>query len=225
MSLTHLCRLGVCLLLLSGLVLAGDPERPKGTVEWKPLIAKDSLKNWKLSSFGGDGRITVKEGVMSLGEGKPLTGVHWQGPAFPKANYEIALEAKRIKGADFFLGLTFPVKEENCTLVLGGWGGGVVGLSSIDGFDASENETSDYVRFEDDHWYKVKLQVTDTHILAWLDDKQIADVDYTERTIGLRIEMELCKPLGLATYQTEGAVRDLKYRELTPEKAKEKAKQ
>ena len=45
-------------------------------------------------------------------------------------------------------------------ILLGGWGGGVVGISSIDTMDASENETTKYRQFVTDRWYKVRLRVT-----------------------------------------------------------------
>jgi hypothetical protein len=48
-------------------------------------------------------------------------------------NYEIKLEAKKVTGNDFFCGMTFPVGDSFCSFIVGGWGGPVVGLSSIDG--------------------------------------------------------------------------------------------
>ena len=75
---------------------------------------------------------------------------------FPKMNYVVILEAKRIKGSDFFCGLTFPFNDEFATLIVGGWGGTVVGLSSIGGLDASENETARMKKFEKErqNWKK-----------------------------------------------------------------------
>ena len=61
-------------------------------------------------------------------------------------------------GSDFFCGLTFPYKETHATLILGGWGGSLIGISSLDDFDASENETGDAYIFEDNHWYDVRLK-------------------------------------------------------------------
>ena len=77
---------------------------------------------------------------------------------FPKTNYEIRFEATRIKGGDFFASLTFPVGESHCTWVTGGWGGDIVGLSSLDGWDASDNETRTYYTFETSRWYAFRLQ-------------------------------------------------------------------
>ena len=61
---------------------------------------------------------------------------------FPKVDYEVNLDAKRVAGNDFFCGITFPVGKRFCSLIVGGWGGATVGLSSIDGKDAAENETT-----------------------------------------------------------------------------------
>lgn len=143
------------------------------------------------------------------------------GKDLPRVNYEIRLEAKRVDGNDFFCGLTFPVKKNSCTLILGGWGGGLTGISSINGFDASENETTDFVSFDNGKWYEVRVVVTDTHIKAWLGDDMLADVDYSEKNIDVRIEMELCKPLGLASFQTVSDIRNFRIRELKPEDTKE----
>ena len=54
---------------------------------------------------------------------------------FPKTDNELSLEAMRADGTDFSCGLTFPVGSSPCTLIVGGGGGSVVGLSSLDGPD------------------------------------------------------------------------------------------
>ena len=58
----------------------------------------------------------------------------------------------------------------------GGWGGDIVGLSSIDGWDASDNETRAYFNFETGRWYSFRLLVTAQRIRAWIDDQQIINV-------------------------------------------------
>ena len=79
------------------------------------------------------------------------TGITHTNP-LPKINYEVTLKAMKIDGSDFFCGLTFPVNDAFCTLIAGGWGGGLVGLSSLDNYDASENETSTFRGFEKKRW-------------------------------------------------------------------------
>lgn len=185
---------------------ADKPAQPVGT----PLFDGESLKNWKATDFGREGKIEVKDGLLIIGKGEPLTGVTWDGDTLPTVDYELHLEAKRIEGGDFFCGLTFPVGKECCTLILGGWGGGLTGLSSINYLDASENETTNFYDFQSDTWYKVRVRVTQSKIEAMLDDTTLADVEYTDKKIGIRFEMESCKPLGVATYRTTGAVRNFR---------------
>ena len=187
------------------------------------LFDGKSLKNWKKTDFGGESKVTVDDGVLMIHEGGPLSGLTWDGDELPKVDYEITLEAQRVDGSDFFCGLTFPVQDSPCTLILGGWGGSLTGLSSINYLDASENETTDFFDFKNGKWYKVRVRVTATKIEAWLDDAQLADVDYAEKKIGIRFEMEPCKPLGLATYSTKSAVRNFRLRELTEEDKKDDA--
>ena len=98
----------------------------------------------------------------------------------PRYRLEVELEAMRVEGSDFFCGLTFPIKDEFCSLIVGGWGGGVVGLSSVDGSDASENETTGYREFEKGKWYPIKLRVTDQRITAWIDGKEEVDLGTLE---------------------------------------------
>ncbi|MCA8995455.1 MAG: DUF1080 domain-containing protein [Planctomycetaceae bacterium] len=210
--------------ILTGFGLAAHPAHAeKDAKEEKSAKQQDSrllfdgksLKNWEVIDFGGQGDVRVEEGVLIVDRGEPLTGIVYKGPELPKVNYELSLESQRRDGNDFFLGLTFPVKDTHCSLILGGWGGGVAGLSSIDGFDASENETTDYFSFEKDQWYKVRVRVTDDKIEAWLDDQQIANVDHKEKKIDVRIEMEVAKPLSVCTFQTTGGLRHFRFENLT----------
>lgn len=180
------------------------------------LFDGKTLKNWAISDFGGQGDVRVEDGKIVLEPGEPITGIRWTGKKLPTVNYEISYEAQRVDGNDFFCALTFPVKDNPCTLILGGWGGSLTGLSNINDFDASENDTTDYFAFENGKWYHVKVRVDEKYITAWLDDEPIAKVDHTENRISIRIEMELSKPLGIATFQSTGAIRNLKLTKLPP---------
>lgn len=185
-------------------------DKPK----WQSLFDGKSLKGWKVTKFGGEGDVTAKEGVLTIEMGTPLSGVTYTKKPLTM-NYEIELEAQRVMGSDFFCGLTFPVGKESCSLILGGWGGGLVGISSLDGLDASENDTTGYHTFEDKKWYKVRVRVLPNQILAWLDDKEIVNISTEDRRISVRIEVELAKPLGLSTFQTTGAFRNIRVRPLS----------
>ena len=182
---------------------------------WQPLFDGKSLDGWKVVEFGGDGEVNVEEGRILMKMGNSLTGVTYAGDDLPKSNYEIELEAMRVEGIDFFCGLTFPVGDSHCSFIVGGWAGAVVGLSSIDNKDASENETTQYITFKTGPWYRVRVRVTDDNISAWIDDKQVVDQKIKDRKVSTRNEVDLSKPLGLSAWQTTAAVRDIKLRKLS----------
>ena len=93
--------------------------------EWKTLFDGNTLMGWKVTDFAGHGDVRVENGKLILAMGAALTGINWTNP-LPRMNYEIALEAMKVDGSDFFCGLTFPVGETYCSFIVGGWGGGVV---------------------------------------------------------------------------------------------------
>jgi hypothetical protein len=145
--------------------------------------------------------------------GGPLTGITYTGE-LPTTNYEISLEAMRAKGIDFFCGLTFPVADSHCSFIVGGWAGSVVGLSSIDGFDASENDTTRFMKFEDNRWYRFRVRVTPDRIQCWIDDEQEIDADIRGKRIGLRAEVEPNKPLGFSSFETQAKLRNIRIHRL-----------
>lgn len=169
--------------------------------------------SWVQSRFGGDGEVKIADGVISLGFGDPLTGVRWEGE-FPRQQYEISLEARRTAGFDFFCGLTVPVGKERCSLILGGWGGSLVGLSSIGGEDAAHNETMLIREFEQNRWYQVRMRVTQKRLQVWLDREEIIDFERDDRPLDIRAEMEESTPLGIAAFQCESQIRNVRYRKI-----------
>jgi len=190
----------------------------------KSLFDGKSLAGWKSTNFGGEGEVHVKDGAVIMEQGNDMTGITYTRGDFPKIDYEVTLEGKKIVGRDFFCTTTFPVGETHCSLVVGGWGGTVVGLSSIDFQDASENETNSLREFKHDQWYKVRIRVTKTRVQAWIDDKQVVDFPTKDRKISIRAECDPCRPFGIATWRTTGAVRDIRVRLLTDAERAEKAK-
>ncbi len=200
-----------------------QPKKQPADAQWKSLEIRPG-GSWVECRFGGDGPVEMKDGVISLGFGDPLTGVRWEGD-FPRMDYEIALEARRTGGFDFFCGLTLPVGDQRCSLILGGWGGSLIGISSIDGLDASSNETMLIRQFEQDRWYKVRMEVTQARLRAWLDDEKVVDWERDGRPLDIRSEMEQTAPVGIAAFQCESEIRNVRIRRLTatPSEVKDKA--
>ncbi|MFP4622176.1 MAG: DUF1080 domain-containing protein [Bacteroidales bacterium] len=175
------------------------------------LFDGESLEGWKITSWKYRGEVKVEDGMLRLGKGHECTGVTWK-KEFPEINYEVTLDAKRVKGSDFFCGMTFPVENEFCTLIVGGWGGSLVGLSSIDGFDASENATSTHRNFDNDRWYHIRLRVTEHAIEAWIDEDKVVDFNTEDHRLSVRMEVMWSRPFGVCTWRTSGAFRDIKVR-------------
>lgn len=180
---------------------------------WEYLLDGATLAGWRESGLAGQKPVTVEHGALVLPTGDAMTGITHEGEV-PKLDYELTLAARRVAGGDFFCGLTFPVADSHCSLILGGWGGSVVGLSSLDGMDASENETSRWIDFDEQRWYRVRVRVTSSRIACWLDDRLIVDLATDRRRITTRWEMDRCKPLGFATWRTTGELRDIRLRGL-----------
>ena len=189
-------------------------QTPKENPGWKPMFDGSSLQGWRETNFSGHGRVHVEDGTIVLGKGI-LTGITWT-ENFPKFNYEVRMEAMRVDGHDFFAGITFPVHDSFCSWINGGWGGMVVGLSSLDDMDASENETSIRRIFESGRWYAFRLRMTEDRIQAWIDDKPVIDEYISDRMVGLRPgEIERSTPFGIASYSTVARLRKIEYRQLT----------
>lgn len=183
-----------------------------GNHQWQSLFDGKTLKGWKSADFAGRGDVRVDNGFIILEQGV-MTGVTWTND-LPRMNYEIALDAMRVDGSDFFCGLTFPVGDDPCSFIVGGWGGGVVGLSSLDGEDAANNETTKVEEFKKGRWYAVRVRVAPARIQAWIDEEKFVDVVTTDRRISIRPEVELSRPLGIASYSTTAALRNIRIRKL-----------
>ncbi|QDU25373.1 hypothetical protein ETAA8_04390 [Anatilimnocola aggregata] len=227
--MTHSIRIALLFGILfstSSLMGQEKPVDPKvaAAVEWKPLFDGKSIKGWKSINFGGEGEITVEKGSIILGTGDPLTGIVIEkAEGLPKDNYEITLEANRLEGDDFFCGLTFPVGDSHASFICGGWGGGLVGISSLDGMDASENTTTGYKKFESNKWYRIRVRVAGGQLQAFIDKENFADVKIADHKISTRFEVDITRPLGVSAYRTKAGIRDIKWRTVKEaEKVEEK---
>lgn len=197
----------------------GDEPKPAGVAK-KPAVTKmfdgKSLDGWRIIDkfdFVDHGKVEVKDGEIVLEAGKPATGIAWTGK-MPKIDYEVTLETCRLEGSDFFCGITFPIRDSHASLILGGWGGGVTGLSNVDGNSAVENETTGYIDFKKDRWYKVRLRVAADKIAAWVDDEQIVDLKTADRTFAVWWEQEPARPFGIVTWNTKGGLRNIQIKTL-----------
>ena len=180
----------------------------------KPVSLFDgkNLDYWEEIEFGGEGDISIENRILNFEMGDPFTGIASTLEDLPKTNYEVSLEARKTDGVDFFCGLTFPVADSHCTLILGGWGGSDCGLSCIDDKDASSNQTNTSIHFKQGQWYKIRVRVQPERISVWLDDKQIINANIKGKRISLRGDTSLCEPLGVASFQTQAQYKNIELR-------------
>ena len=215
----------ILLVLIVILFVACTANKSKQETKTDPVIKKaeitdpnslfdgQTLDGWAITEYGTQGPVSVSDGKIILNYGDGCTGITWK-KEFPKMNYEVTLEAQKTVGNDFFSGITFPVNDEFCSLIVGGWGGPVVGLSCIDGEDAAHNQTKILKKFEKNIWYKVRLRVDNEKITAWIDDENLVDFAYAVHQLSLRAEVGLSKPFGLFTWETTGEIRNIRMEKL-----------
>ncbi len=175
----------------------------------RALFDGRSLAGWETIGFGSQSEILVQDGMLVSGAGSPLAGVRFAGGDLPKTNYRLCVEAMKISGTDFFCCITFPVNHEFCSLVLGGWGGPVCGISCIDGVDAAGNETRTLKKFEPGQWYAIQIDVSDERIVCRIDGQTLVDLPLAGIHLSLRTEVEATRPVGICAFETESAWRNI----------------
>ena len=182
---------------------------------WEPLFDGKTLSGWEIVRYGGEGEPYVRNGVIVLPMAVSglMTGICWVGDPLPTNNYIIYYEARRREGHDIFAALSFPYGDTFASLIFGGWGGIVNGLSSINGYDASENETTRHFILADNEWYQVQLRVTTDTIRAIVGAEQVIDMVTTGKDIHLRPGLSNTG-LTLWSYLTTGEIRNLRIKKL-----------
>src|SRR5262245_44835995 len=107
-------------LLATLLVLAAGPwtalaqnqgESTKTKPAWKTLFDGKSMDGWKSAEYIGGGKVHLKDGAIVMEKGERMTGATYKGKDFPKMDYEVAFEGKKVSGDDFFCTTTFPVAD------------------------------------------------------------------------------------------------------------------
>ena len=207
-------KFGILILFILGIACNNrKPVNQNEVSEGISLFDGKAFDGWEISQFGTQGPVDIYDGKIVLGMGDGLTGITWV-KEFPKINYEVSLEAMKISGNDFFCGITFPVNDDFCSFIVGGWGGPVVGLSTIDGVDASENSTKILKKLEKNTWYKIRLKVSPQKIIAWIDNEKVVDFEILEQKLSIRPEVDQSIPFGIASWNTKAALRNIRVKEL-----------
>jgi hypothetical protein len=193
---------------------AGPAFRAATASGWHTLFDGQSLEGWESIEYGGEGEITLGESCALLPRGAALTGVRYPAGLPMTSEYELEVRATRIMGNDFFCGLTIPIGDEFATVILGGWGGGLCGISCIDGADASLNETKSLRSFKRGEEYSLIVRVETGRIRAWVDHGLLFDLDSRESELSLRAEVLPSAPLGVSAYITTAEIGLVRWRSL-----------
>ncbi|GIW96267.1 MAG: hypothetical protein KatS3mg110_4308 [Pirellulaceae bacterium] len=213
MKKTFLPAVGLCL-CIANLTVAQPPDNRHDRA--RVIFDGRTLEGWKVASevfFEKHGQVRLVDRQLVLDAGSPGTGIVWQGP-MPKERYELLVEAARLDGNDFFCGVTFPVGDEFCTFIAGGWGGQVTGLSNVDGLSAEENATTGYGDFQQGQFYRFRIRVTPERIEVWQDQRRIVNQERSGHRFGIWFEQEPMRPLGIATWYTKAAIRRVELKPL-----------
>ena len=158
----------------------------------------------------------VENGQIILEAGKDLTGITWTGEKPPDRNYELDAAGQARRGRGLFCRGHLPCRR----LVLladSRWVG-------RHGRRAVEHQRYGRVGERDVAVNRVRrraagttirLRVTAEKIEAWLDERRIVDVALKGNQIDTRIEMILSQPIGMASWRTKAALRDIRLRRLS----------
>lgn len=198
--------------------LSADPVATRSAaneLEWKTLFDGKSLENWKAGVYGDSPELEFTADGAVIPQGVPLSGITYLGEP-PIDPFTLEVQATRVYGADFFLGVTFPVNGEHVTLILGGWGGGLCGLSCIDDQDASTNATRTYRDFPNGKRQTVIIEVTSAQIRAFINGELLLDTSIEGRRLGLRTEVTPSKPLGIASFATRTVLHSVRVAASSP---------
>ncbi|MFP4058806.1 MAG: SUMF1/EgtB/PvdO family nonheme iron enzyme, partial [Candidatus Brocadiia bacterium] len=188
---------------------------------WEDLFDGKSREGWRPATggpFSNPKKAGPEDGVLVL-ESQP--GNHFAGAVatrpIPRSRYEVAYEARRVRGEGDFASLTFPVGEESCCLIVGGFqDGSVVGLDQVDGRRADDNPTTHRMDFATGRWYDVRLRVTDQGISAWVDGGRVIHQPRAGHAFGLFPMGEAMRPFGLHAWSGRAEVRNIRLRRLKP---------
>jgi len=216
--LTPLSLLLPCLILLP--MPSQAAEKP-GQSKVETLFDGKTLDGWAKTDLFRPGVVQVVDGQIVMSPGKPMTGITTTRKDLQTSNYELTYETMRLTGKDFFAAATIPVGKSFVTVVNGGWGGNVTGISSINGSDASENQTSQFVEYKNQTWYRFQVRVTDRSLSLRIDGKPVVLLAHRDLQLSTRLETRSNEPLGFATWESTGAIRKIDMRRLSETEIKE----
>ena len=68
------------------------------------------------------------------------------------------------------------------------------------------------MNFEKGRWYRIRVRVEADRIQAWIDAKRVVNVVIGGKKLTTRAEVDLSMPLGIASFETRAALRNIRIR-------------
>jgi len=198
--------------------IAAAPRADRWTT-WTDLLDGKSLVGWRRATggkFARSGSVLVENGAVVLGAGKPWTAVV-STQELPTLDYELELEARRVKGSEDFCDILFPVGSGYGRLLAGGDGGGRLAVSVKAPVAAEEGTVRAWHRFASNRWYRLRLRVSRARVEVQVDDQRLLSAPTA--SIGVELAKngyEGLVPLGIFTWNTGSQVRNIRLRRLGP---------
>jgi hypothetical protein len=192
------------------------PALPRDANGWEIIWNGKDLTGWEVVA-APDREVDPCGGQLDFIASPHSTDILWKYDVFPTVDYEVKLEAKRVTGNGAFCHMVFPVKTRHCILVIGGQPEGgegeegkIVGLDRVNDLKLVDpnNETQKTMHFERNRWYQVHLRVTREKVVVLIDGKEVINV--AAHKLKLPDRWEFLEPFGLGTWQTKGAMREIK---------------
>jgi serine/threonine-protein kinase len=203
-----------------------DLELPKKTLEpatgdlkvgkWHSLFDGKTLAGWEpvtLGEFAKAGRIHAENGEIVLDASTHVTGLV-STRDIVNMDYELTIEAMRDAPGDLFYQVVFPVGDSFCTLIVGGWGGGLVCLEAVDGRPSDQSVTARRMDLQPGKWHRANLRVTQESIEVRVDNEKVISLPMEGHSFTMSGRWLMIKPFGIVTGSPRTVLRDIALRRL-----------
>ncbi|MCA9240578.1 MAG: DUF1080 domain-containing protein, partial [Planctomycetales bacterium] len=165
---------------------------------WGELVWNRSFE----LSNGGTGDWSVDDGEVV--QSSLITDVHFLFGDPTWQDYEITLQARKVRGSEGFMIMFRATDDQNFYwLNLGGWSNSRHAIEKeFDNRRRAIGPDKDG-SIEEDRWYDIRVRVEGDHFQCWLDGEQVIDM-HDER------DPLLAGGVGLATWGTHSRYRNIK---------------